>query len=313
MFYKEIVSQLNKGETMTTKSVTVFGATGTAGREYVKALSAAGHKVKGTIRTGADPSVLEELGATPVEVDLSLADGAMAAVQEADAIVISLLGRGGDPAGDEAISTRSVLAAAVRAQTQRIIYTSVHLADAETGVAHFDVKGELELDVLAAGLPFTVLRPTTFMEGLDAPWLRTGALATGILSTPIGLDVPISYVAAADVAQLAVHALDDPRLDGVVIAVGGPDPVTYRQLLPLISEVSGKDLGYEQTDLSTVEAQMPHVAEMVRLFNAHGFIQEPPPVATELGLKMTDIGTFLHSSGWASPPGGDSSGRGTSE
>jgi uncharacterized protein YbjT (DUF2867 family) len=298
---------------MTTESVTVFGATGTAGREYVKAFVAAGHKVKGTLREGADPSLLQELDATPVEVDLSHADGAMAAIQGADAIVISLLGRGEDPAGDEATSTRSVLGAAIRAQTQRIIYTSVHLADSETGVAHFEVKGELESDIVAAGLPFTVLRPTTFMDGLDAPWLRTAALAKGILSTPIGLDVPISYVASRDVAQLAVHALDDSRLDGVIIPVGGPEPVTYRQLLPLLSEVSGQDLGYERVDLATIQAQMPHVADMVRLFNTQGFVHEPPPVASELGLKMTDIATFLLSSGWASTPSGDSAERRISE
>lgn len=287
---------------MGTRSVTVFGATGTAGSAYVAALLDAGHEVRGTLRPGSDPQPLLDAGAIPAEVDLSHTRGAEAALDGADAVVIALLGRGDDPAADEAASTAAALAAAIHADVDRIVYTSTHLADAQTGVAHFDVKGRLEAEIVSSGLPYTVLRPTTFMDVLDTPWLRDAALRSGVLVSPIGLDVPISYVATADLAQLVVRALDDDRLDGAILPVGGPRPVTYRELLPLLEELAGRRVRYEQMDVSVLASQQPHLADMIRLFNAQGFVADPPPIIEEVGVQLTDAESFLRRSGWASAP-----------
>lgn len=286
---------------MTDRVITVFGATGTAGRAYAAALTAAGHTVRGAIRPGTDPGELRAAGIEPVEVDLHQADGATAALEGADAAVIALLGRGPDPATDEAAITRTVFQGAVRAGVGRIVYTSVHLADAGTGVAHFDIKGRLEEELMATGLPWTILRPTTFMDALDAPWLRDAALADGVLVSPIGLDAPISYVATADLAELVVRALEDGRLDRAIVPVGGPEAVTYRRLLPLLAEVSGRSLRYEQLDLANLATGQPHLADMVRLFNARGFVCPPDPLVEALGIALTDVESFLRRSAWAGP------------
>lgn len=228
---------------MSTGRVTVFGATGTGGRAYVRAFRDAGYEVRGVIRPGGNAGLVRRLGAEPVEVDLAHPDHAAAAVDGADAVVVSLLGRGVNAVAEEAAITRSAFEAARRAGVGRVVYTSVHLADARTGVPHFDIKAELERDLAATGLPWTVLRPTTFMEGLDAPFMRDAALESGVVVSAIDIDTPISYVATDDLARLAVIALEDPRLDGAVIPIGGP-PVTYRSLLPLLSAICGRELPF---------------------------------------------------------------------
>src|SRR5690554_2459228 len=220
---------------MSTGRVTVFRATGTGGRADVRAFRDAGFEVRGVVRPGGNAGVVRGLGAEAVEVDLSHPDHAAAVVEGADAVVVSLLGRGVNAVAEEAAITRSVFEAARRARVGRVVYTSVHLADAKTGVPHFDIKAELERELAATGLPWTVLRPTTFMDGLDAPSLRETALARGVFVSPIDIDTPISYVAADDLARLAVLALKDARLDRAVVPIGGP-PVTYRRLLPILSE-----------------------------------------------------------------------------
>lgn len=283
---------------MSVRRVTVFGATGTAGRTYVRVLRAAGCEVRGAIRPGGAAEVLRGMGADVVEVDLSHADGAAPAVEGADVVVVSLLGRGEDAAADEAAITRSVFEAARRAGVGRVIYTSVHLADAGTGVPHFDVKRELERELAATGLRWTVLRPTTFMDGLDAPSLRDAALAHGVVLSPIDIDTPISYVATDDLARLALHALEDERLDRAVVPIGGP-PITYRRLLPLLSAVSGRELRFELLDAAALEATQPHVAAMFRLFNERGFTAPPSPLVEVLGIELTDVEAFLRWSGWA--------------
>jgi len=283
---------------MGTGRVTVFGATGTGGRAYVRMLRAVGYEVRGAIRPGGNADVLRRLGAEPVEVDLATPDGAASALEGADAVVVSLLGRGADAAANEAAITRSVFEAARRARVGRVVYTSVHLADAKTGVPHFDIKAELERELAATGLPWTVLRPTTFMDGLDAPSLRETALARGVFVSPIDIDTPISYVATDDLARLAVLALKDARLDRAVVPIGGP-PVTYRRLLPILSEICGRELRFERLDAAVLEAEQPHVAAMFRFFNEHGFTAPPSPLVEALGLELTDVETFLRWSGWA--------------
>ena len=283
---------------MATGRVTVFGASGRGGRAYVRTLRAAGYEVRGAIRPGGNADVLRRLGAEPIEVDLARPDGAAAAVEGADAVVVSLLGRGVDAAANEAAITRSVFEAARRARVGRVIYTSVHLADARTGIPHFDIKADLERELAATGLPWTVLRPTTFMDGLDEPSLRETALARGVFASPIDIDTPISYVATDDLARLAVLALEDARLDRAVVPIGGRS-VTYRELLPILSEICGRELRFERLDVAALEAQQPDIAAMFRFFNEHGFTAPPSPLVEALGLELTDIETFLRWSGWA--------------
>lgn len=281
---------------MKKQTVLVLGATGTAGRAYADALARAGHEVRGAIRPGRDRGL--GAGVTPVEVDLSSGEGTDAAMEGADAVVIALLGRGADPVGDERTITRAAFEGAVRADVGRIVYTSVHLADASTGVPHFDVKAELERELAGSGVAWTVLRPTTFMEALDAAWLREPTLSRGVLASPIGADVPIAYVSAADVARLAVLSLEDHRLEDRIVAIGGPGSVTYRELLPLLSELSGRRLQYEALDPESLEAMQPHIAAMVRHFNERGFTCERDPLLDELGIALTDVRSFLRRSSW---------------
>jgi hypothetical protein len=60
--------------------------------------------------------------------------------------VISLAGRGVEAAADEGALTMAVAEAAAAAGVRHLIYTSVHLADAATGVPHFDIRAPSSLD-----------------------------------------------------------------------------------------------------------------------------------------------------------------------
>ncbi len=99
--------------------------------------------------------------------------------------------------------------AAAAAGALHVVYTSVHPADASTGVPHFDVKGRLEAQLTGLVPRLTVLRPTTFAD-LTAP-LRTSIDANGVLVSPIGRDTPIGYVPTDDLAWVAVAALQEPQ------------------------------------------------------------------------------------------------------
>ena len=253
----------------------VAGGTGTAGRAYSRGFVTAGYEVVATARDDDGARALVDLGAEPLALDLTDAEAVAAAIQEA-------------------AITRNVIDAAARAGAGRLIYTSVHGADRRTGVPHFDVKGRLEQDLGAAAVPATVIRPCTFMEALSAPWIRDGVVSRGVLASPIAIDAPIAYVAATDVAEVGVRALADPEFAGATIELGGPRAVTYGDLLPMLSELLGRTIRYENVPLDVVESQVgSDVAAMVRLFNREGFAAEPDPAVGKLAVELTSVKDFL--------------------
>lgn len=177
----------------------------------------------------------------------------------------------------------------------RLVYTSVHTADQATAVPHFEVKGVIERYLAKAPVAATVLRPTTFMDAFAAPWMREGIVTRGVLLSPIAIDAPISYVATSDLAEVAVRLLAEPVFVGETIEVGGPRPVTYRELLPRLSELTGQSVRYEQLSLDQVEARFgSDMAAMIRLFNRQGFTVDPGPVVDRFGLTLTSVEEFLH-------------------
>jgi len=274
--------------------VFVAGGSGTAGGAYARALATRGYDVRATARDERGAESLAELGVEAVDVDLADAEATADAIDCAGAVVVALLGRGEGAAAQEETITRNVFDAASRAGVGRVVYTSVHMADRATGVPHFEVKGKLERYLAAAAVPATVLRPCTFMDAFTAPWIREGLVARGVLASPIAIDAPISYVATADLADVAVRALGEPGLAGQTIELGGPRAVTYRDLIPTLSQLVGRTVEYQQLSLDQVEAQLGFdMAAMIRLFNGQGFAVDADRVVERLGIRLTSVEDFL--------------------
>lgn len=280
-------------------TVLVAGGTGTAGMAHAEALVGAGYRVKATVRPGKDPADLLRLGAEPMEVDLRHPEAVGRALEGVDALVVAVLGRGPDGVWDEELMTRNLVDSARAAGASRLVYTSVYLADEPTGVPHFEVKGRLEDYVRRSGLRHTFLRPATFMEGFNAPWIRASVEERDVLASPIALEAPISYVSAADVARFGVLALEDADLEGATLNMGGPEAVTYADLLHVMSELLGHKVKYQQIPMEQVEESFgPDIASMIKLFNESGFVVEIDPAVHRLPVTLTSVWAFLENSGW---------------
>lgn len=280
----------------------VAGATGTAGTAYLRELVAAGYRVLGTVRPGSDASAIEETGASPVEVDLRNGSDTRDALLEVDAVLVALLGRGDDAAADEREISKNVIDAARARSIGHVVYTSVHRADQQSGVPHFEVKGEIEAYLEAAGLTYTILRPTTFMDALSAPWLQRSVREDGILASPIHLDTPITYLDTADLATVGRLALETKELQNTTLPIAGPAPVTYRDLLPVLDQLFGFGVTYQQIPLEQAETNMgSEVAAMVRHFNENGFVVENSPLLDSLSLELTTVEEYVTAT-WSNAP-----------
>jgi uncharacterized protein YbjT (DUF2867 family) len=60
---------------------------------------------------------------------------------------------------------KNVADAAKKAGVRHFVYSSVGGAERKTGIPHWESKWEVEKHIRGLGLPATVIRPVTFMEG----------------------------------------------------------------------------------------------------------------------------------------------------
>ncbi len=284
---------------MSQKTILVAGATGTAGRAYVEVFSKNGYRVKATIRPGKKIESAFPRGVEPIEIDLRNKSAIEEELENIDILVVSILGRGENPAADEDTITRWLVDASQRAKVEHIIYTSVYKADEQTNVPHFEVKGHLEKYIQSSRIPYTILRPCTFMDTLNAPWIKDSVLQQGVLSSPTDLNTPISYLYSKDLAQFAQMSLSSSELMGKVINLGGPEQLTYKEIIKIMSDILGSKITYHQIPINQVEEQFGFdLAEMTRYFNKNGFIFDMTSTKEKYSFSLTTIHQFLESSGW---------------
>jgi putative NADH-flavin reductase len=218
--------------------VTVIGASGGIGREFVRQAVAADHEVTAVIRDSArsDAAVREwervpvgGPGRLQVAVVDSLSPGALvAAVSGRDAVVSALGPRG--RSGDQTVNSRGVRAAVMAMQeavVTRIVAVSAAPLFADGSLvfrtvlrrvawalfgAHYADLERMERVLRESGLDWTTVRPERLTD-------RTG---TGRPALTVDRPAPGLSVPRADVATAILHLLADPGAVGHPVGVGRP-------------------------------------------------------------------------------------------
>ncbi len=184
--------------------VVVLGATGRQGGALARALLAEGWRVRGITRDAASERA-RALVASGVEV--TTADPLQAALTGAHG-VFSM-----QPAGVEAehelALTNAVAEAAARAGVRHFVYSSsAGAARSGTGVANYEVKWLAARHLAGLGMPYTVVRPVTFMENY---LLRRARIEAGELDGPFAGTMRQQLIAVPDIAAVVAAVLAHPE------------------------------------------------------------------------------------------------------
>ena len=264
--------------------VLVVGATGVLGRETVRCLRAAGHRVRGMTRHERRVRDLEALGAEPVIGDLTDRASVVRACAGVDGVFAAahgLLSRGRNrsEAVDDA-GHRALVDVAREAGVTRFVYTSALGAAPDHPVDFFRTKWSIEQYLAASGLAYVVLRPSALMEWHAHTFNGKGILDTGrtvILGTGTKRR---NFVAARDVAAIAARTLTDEILHEHVIAIGGPGNFTNDDVARLYARIAG------------VSARIVHVPRAA--LGAIGLIARPlhPGIARVMRLSSLPNDAF---------------------
>ncbi|MEU4196682.1 SDR family oxidoreductase [Kribbella sp. NPDC026611] len=207
--------------------ILVAGGTGTLGRELVSRLRAAKHSVRVLTR---DPARAAGLDAEVVVGDVRDPSNLAAACVGCSAVVSAvhgfLDGRNGPSRIDDQGNAHLVQAAR---GVETFVLLSVYGARADHPLELHRAKYAAEQHVRAAGIPWTILRPTAYLEtwtGIIGAKLDAGgpALVFGRGENPI------NFVSVHDVAAVVECALTDTTLRGRTIDVPGPENLTLTEL-----------------------------------------------------------------------------------
>jgi NADH dehydrogenase len=101
------------------------------------------------------------------------------------------------------------------------------------------MKHRAEEALRASGLAWTILRATAFMETwamlVGEPLVRTGK--TTIFGRGRN---PLNFVSAHDVATFVELAVTDPALRGATVDVGGPESLTFCDVVATFERETGR-------------------------------------------------------------------------
>jgi len=221
--------------------VLVTGASGFVGRRLVPALVAEGHDVRAMTRR---PEKYEGEG-TPVAGDVGDAGSLRRALDGCEAayyLVHSL--DDADFESKDAQGARSFAEAAADAGVRRIVYLGGLGDDSEGLSPHLRSRRQVEQLLGATGVPVTVLRAGIVVGHGGVSWELTRQLVAHlpVMITPRWVHTRTQPVAVADVVRYLVGVLEAPDAEGRVFEVGGPEVLTYLDMLMRLAEIQNRHL-----------------------------------------------------------------------
>jgi len=225
-------------------TILVTGGTGFIGQALVRHLADAGHRVRILLRASSQsPNLPRSL---PVEVAVSSLNderGLRAAMVGVD-IIYHLAGaewRGAYASLMEIDiqGTQNVVAAAADARIRRLFFVSHLGADRASAYPVLKAKAIAEEYIRRSGINFTILRTAIVFGNNDG---FTTGLAQLISSLPMFFFIPgdgenlLQPLWVEDLATCLVWALDDERTYNHMYEIGGPEYLTFNQVVQTVSE-----------------------------------------------------------------------------
>lgn len=223
----------------------VLGASGYVGGRLVPRLLDAGHSVRCLAR---DPGKLRGTTwvdrADVVRGDLLEPDGLRAAVADVDVVyhLVHSMGAGDDFAARDRRIAQSVAAAAAAAGVRRIVYLGGLTGGVEaTTSEHMRSRAEVGAVLRAGDVPLTVLRAAVIIGSGSASFemLRHLVEVLPVMVTPRWVESRVQPIAIRDVLRYLIGVLDSDDGADHTYDIGGPDVLTYRQMMRIYAEVAG--------------------------------------------------------------------------
>lgn len=273
------------------RTVLVGGATGRQGNAVVDELLARGYSVRGLTRKPDSKGAiaLAGKGVEVVQGDYADPDSLLAAMQGV-ATVFFYSGF----ARNEVAEGNNVINAAKASGIKYLVYSSGAAAEPGIGIEG-SAKAQVELAIIASGIPYTVLRPVAFMENFNRQQKRTAKMGVIDSRDP---DRMLHFIAIRDIGFLAGEAIAHPEVwVGKAVNIAG-DSMTVEAYVDTYSAVMGREVVYTQLPLEQYLQTMPKpLRPLFKWYDEVGYTADVAGLRQRYPELMT-LEQYLRATGW---------------
>ncbi len=222
--------------------VLVAGATGFVGRRLVSALVERGHDVRALVRR--DPPAGSLAGAELVRGDVldeAAMESALTGVDVLYYLVHSMSSAGEFEETDRRAATITA-DVAKRVGVKRIIYLGGLGTDSAELSPHLASRAEVARVLGSTGVPVTTLRAAIILGsgGVSYEMLRHLVERLPVMITPRWVRTRSQPIAIDDVIAYLIGCLENNATAGRTLDIGGPEVLTYREMMTRFAAVEGK-------------------------------------------------------------------------
>jgi uncharacterized protein YbjT (DUF2867 family) len=272
--------------------IAVCGATGQQGRTVIASLLARQKfAIRGLSRQpdGDAARKLRDQGVTIVRADLddpaSLtaafagAHGVFGVTQPWDASY-----RRADPAREIAQGRHIAGACETNGTRHLVLSTSLRVSDKKTGIPHADSKIVIEDHVMSRPLPWTILRPGTFMDNIGRSFF---AVKKGTIKGFTDGDAKLPWVCCRDIGEAAATVFEQgERWTNKAIALIGAF-ASCDELAAELGRLRGKTYRYKSAPAWLMRLFVPEFYKMRRAFETVGRPPYPHRAAIDEAMRET--------------------------
>jgi uncharacterized protein YbjT (DUF2867 family) len=135
----------------------------------------------------------------------------------------------------------------------RIVRLSVAQASHEAPTKNSRQHAQIEEELISSGLPYTLLRPTTFMQNTLAT--ARAVASEGRIYQPFK-DGKLGMIDARDMGKVAAKVLTEEGHEGKTYTLTGPAAISFYEIAEMLSEVLGKKVDYVPISLEKAKEAM---------------------------------------------------------
>ena len=215
--------------------ILVAGSTGVLGSEICRRLRAGAKPVRALVRPSSQPEKVEQLRQLGCQIavgDLKDRASLDAACRGVTAVISTVTAVTTAKPGDsfeatDGAGTKALVDAATHAGVTHFIFVSFDTSEVpDSPLAR--AKADAEQHLKRAGIAYTILHPSLFMESWLGPMLF-GDPAAGTARVYGDGSSRFDYVTVGDVAEVAVQCLENPAARNATIPFGGPQRLSQRE------------------------------------------------------------------------------------
>jgi uncharacterized protein YbjT (DUF2867 family) len=155
---------------------------------------------------------------------------------------------------DQVSMAKTMIDYAVKTGVQHVVRLSASGADAEPGIQLGRWHREAEEYLIHSGIPYTILRPSGFMQNF-VNYAADGIRNDNKIYMPVGSG-KVSYIDARDIAAVAKVVLTQPGHENKIYELTGPEAVSVNDVAHAITQATNRVIAYIDVPEEAASAAM---------------------------------------------------------